>query len=158
MTENSRLNKRPAGLMRFFLRAPIWLYRLRLGWLLGRRFVLLTHTGRNSDFPRQTVLEVVRYDDETGVCVVASGWGEKSDWVLNITANPQIQIQVGNKSCAAIARRLTPVESAEELLDYSRRNPRALQALAAYMGFQLDGTQESVAAMGRGIPMFKFQP
>jgi hypothetical protein len=30
------------GLMRLALRLPIWLYRARLGWLLGERFLLLT--------------------------------------------------------------------------------------------------------------------
>jgi hypothetical protein len=31
----------PKGLSRLFYRAPIWLYRLKLGWLLGHRFLLL---------------------------------------------------------------------------------------------------------------------
>jgi hypothetical protein len=46
-------------LQRALARAPIWFYRLGLGGLLGHRFVLLTHTGRNSGRPRQVVLEVV---------------------------------------------------------------------------------------------------
>ena len=32
-------------LRRALFRAPIWLYRLGLGGLLGGRFLLLTHTG-----------------------------------------------------------------------------------------------------------------
>ena len=45
-------------------RAPIWLYRARLGWCLGPRFVLVEHTGRASGKTRQTVLEVIARDGE----------------------------------------------------------------------------------------------
>ena len=71
--------QQPGGLLRFVLRVPIWLYRLRLGWLLGQRFLLLTHTGRQSGWPRYTVVEVVDRDTVTGSYFIASGWGEQSD-------------------------------------------------------------------------------
>jgi hypothetical protein len=63
----------PRGFKRLFLRTPIWCYRLGCGWLLGKRFLLLTHTGRLSGFSRQTVLEVVDYDPDTDTYVIASG-------------------------------------------------------------------------------------
>lgn len=65
------------GLLRFLLRLPILLYHLRLSWLLGNRF-LLKHIGRKSGLLRETVLEVVRYDRDNHVYIVASGWGENS--------------------------------------------------------------------------------
>ncbi|MFL7870015.1 MAG: nitroreductase family deazaflavin-dependent oxidoreductase, partial [Anaerolineales bacterium] len=70
----------PSKALRFGLRLPIWLYRLRLGWLLGDRFLMLTHTGRKSGLPRHVVIEVVQHDKETDTYYVVSGWGEKSDW------------------------------------------------------------------------------
>lgn len=84
MTGGTVASGTPRGLLRLGLRLPVWLYRLRLGRLLGRRFVMVTHTGRKSGRQHQTVLEVVRYDPATGVVVVASGWGEKADWFRNI--------------------------------------------------------------------------
>lgn len=51
-----------ARLPRAVLRAPLVLYRHRLGWLLGRRFVYLAHRDRASGRRRETVVEVVRYD------------------------------------------------------------------------------------------------
>jgi deazaflavin-dependent oxidoreductase (nitroreductase family) len=42
--------------------------------------------------PRQTVLEVVRYDQESGMWIIASGFGNKSDWVLNIQADPSMTV------------------------------------------------------------------
>ena len=150
--------KQPRGLARLAFRLPIWLYRARLGWLLGYRFVLLTHTGRKSSLPRQTVLEIVRYDKATGACVVASGWGTKSDWFHNVTANPNVIIQIRNKCSAAIAERLSPEAGAQELLDYARRYPLALRQLAIFMGYRLDGTEGDICALGEMIPMFSFKP
>ncbi|MEO2169431.1 MAG: hypothetical protein ABGY42_15180 [bacterium] len=43
----------PIGLKRLFFRLPIRLYQLRLGRLLGGRFVLLHHIGRKSGLARQ---------------------------------------------------------------------------------------------------------
>jgi hypothetical protein len=65
----------PRGLLRLALRLPIWLYRWRLGWLLGDRFLLLTHTGRKSGLPRQVVLEVVHHDEATGDLCCRLGLG-----------------------------------------------------------------------------------
>jgi deazaflavin-dependent oxidoreductase (nitroreductase family) len=158
MPEKISEPKLPRGLSRLAFRFPIWLYHAHLGWMLGHRFVLLTHTGRKSGLPRQTVLEVVRYDKVTGACVVASGWGTKSDWYHNITTNPKIVYQIGNKSSASAAERLSPEAGAQELLDYANRNPLALRELAQFMGYRLDGTQGDILALGRMIPMFIFKP
>jgi hypothetical protein len=35
-------------LLRLLFRTPTMLYRIRMGWLLGDRFLLLTHTGRKT--------------------------------------------------------------------------------------------------------------
>jgi F420H(2)-dependent quinone reductase len=76
--------KPPRGVLRWLLRLPIWLYRLRMGRLLGNRFLMLTHIGRKSGQPRQSVLEVVGHDEATGIYIIASGWGEQADWLRNI--------------------------------------------------------------------------
>ena len=36
----------PTGIGKFFFRAPIKLYDIGLGWMLGKRFLLLNHIGR----------------------------------------------------------------------------------------------------------------
>ena len=80
----------PRGLLRLAARTPIWLYRLRLGWLLGGRFLMLTHIGRKTGRPRQVVLEVVRHDRDSNSFIVASGWGEQSNWFQNVQKTPQV--------------------------------------------------------------------
>jgi deazaflavin-dependent oxidoreductase (nitroreductase family) len=158
MPEKMSEPKLPRGFARLVFRLPIWLYHAHLGWLLGYRFVLLTHTGRKSGLPRQTVLEVVRYDKATGACIVASGWGTKSDWFHNVMVNPKITVQIRNKRSAAIAERLSPEAGAQELLDYARRHPQALRELVRFMGYRLDGTENDICALGQMIPMFIFKP
>jgi deazaflavin-dependent oxidoreductase (nitroreductase family) len=150
--------KPPRGLARLALRAPIWLYRAHLGWLLGHRFLRLTHTGRKSGLPRQNVLEIVRYDPATHTCIVASGWGEKSDWYRNITANPRVTVEVGTQRFPARAERLPAADGEKEMLDYARRHPMALRELASFMGYRLDGSQEDIRALGRLVPLFALQP
>lgn len=45
-------------MVRRLLRAPSMLYRHYLGWMLGRRFVMVTHVGRRSGRQYRTVLEL----------------------------------------------------------------------------------------------------
>ncbi len=148
----------PRGLIRFGLRLPIWLYRFHLGWLLGNRFLLLEHTGRNSGLPRRAVLEVVRYDKASKTYVVAVGFGAKSDWYQNVMVTPRVIINSGGRRTEAIAECLTPEFAEEELVNYSHRYPGLLKELARLMGYQLDGTEASVRALGRVLPMVAFKP
>lgn len=60
--------------LRRLARAPVALYRWRLGWLLGHQFILLVHVGRQRGLERRTVLEVVHYDPDTSEVVVMSGF------------------------------------------------------------------------------------
>ena len=65
------------GILWYFFRAPVYLYRWRLGWLLGHRLLLLTHIGRRTGLRRQTVLEVVEYRKEIPEAVVVNGFGPR---------------------------------------------------------------------------------
>src|SRR5690348_10009358 len=70
----------PSGVLRLVLRLPIALYRLKLGWLLGQRFVLLHHIGRKSGQVRETVVEVVVHDRASDTYSIVSGWGKRANW------------------------------------------------------------------------------
>ena len=147
---------KPKGITRFLARLPIQLYQNGLGWILGGRFLRLTHTGRKSGKARQVVLEVVRHDPASDTYYVASGWGERSDWFQNVQQNPQVEIQVGRRKARALAERLEPEQGEREMLDYGRRHPRALQTLARLMGYQIENSQADIRQLGRMIPMVAF--
>ena len=57
-------SKAPRFLIPIF-KLPLLLYRLHLGWLLGKRFMQLTHVGRHSGKVRRTILAVLRFDAQT---------------------------------------------------------------------------------------------
>ena len=153
-----RFQQRPHGLQRLLFRLPIGLYRLHLGWLLGQRFLLLTHTGRISGQRRQTVLEVVRYEAATRACVVVSGFGPKSDWYLNVRHTPQVTIDIGRAHFAAHAVELPPDEAVAEFRSYARRHPQALKLLARALDYPWDGSEASYQALAQQLPVIAFRP
>jgi deazaflavin-dependent oxidoreductase (nitroreductase family) len=158
MSDEIKAPPSPTGLSRILFRLPIFLYRARLGWLLGQRFLLLNHTGRSSGLPRQAVLEVVRFDEESGSYIVAAGFGPKSQWYQNLRKAPEVKIQVGRRKLAATADFLAPEQGADEMANYAQVHPRAARALARLMGYNVNGSDEEYAALGKTIPFVAFQP
>ncbi|HEX6499850.1 MAG TPA: nitroreductase family deazaflavin-dependent oxidoreductase [Micromonosporaceae bacterium] len=110
---------------RTLMRAPIWLYRARLGFLFGSRVLMLEHIGRKSGARRYVVLEVIGHPTPD-VYIVASGFGARAQWFRNVTANPRVRVSVaGHGPRDATARRLSTGEADAALSDYVRRYPRA---------------------------------
>ena len=154
MSGGTTAGRAPHGLQRLLLRAPVVLYRIGLGWLLGERFLLLSHIGRKSGRPYQTVLEVVAHERDVGAYVVASGWGERSDWFQNILQHPSVKIAVGGRRLAAEARRMPEGEAAAALADYARRHPVAFRGLARMMlGEELALDAEGIARLAARVPL-----
>lgn len=148
----------PRGFKRLFFRAPIWCYRLGCGWLLGKRFLLLPHTGRKSGLPRQTVLEVVNYDKDTGTYLIASGYGRQSNWYRNLLKTPEVTIQVGRQKMKMLAYFLTPEESGEAMVNYARHYPTAAQFICRKVGYRVDGPEDDYRIVGReAIPFVALQ-
>ncbi|GAH36557.1 unnamed protein product [marine sediment metagenome] len=158
MVEKISDPKPPRGIALALYRAPIWLYKINLGFLLGKRFLMLTHTGRKSGLHHRTVVEVVKHEPDNNTYFIASGWGENSDWVKNITVGPQVQVQVGNKHWDMIAERLIPNQAEEVIFDYAQRHPSAMMNLARMMGYKLDGSEQDFRELGRQLPLFALKP
>ena len=149
---------KPRGLLRLGYRLPIALYRANLGWLLGHRFLLLTHRGRKSGAPRQTVLEVVRYDPARRESAVVSAYGARADWYQNILASPPIEVQTGRDRYAPRYRLLAPDERLTALSAYRKRYPRAFAAVMRFLGFAYDGTESGLPSLADQVIMVAFRP
>lgn len=148
----------PSGISRLLYRSPIWLYDLHLDRILGNRFLKLTHTGRSSGLPRQVVLEVVKHEPQSGTYYVASAWGDRSDWVKNIRANPRVTVQVCGQQHEMLAEQLTPDQGEGIILDYAGKHPTTMVNLARYMGYQLDGSEADFRELGHLLLMFALKP
>jgi deazaflavin-dependent oxidoreductase (nitroreductase family) len=136
----------------------VLLYRAHLGWLLGHRFLLLSHRGRKSGRVRQTVLEVVRYDPTSRESTVAAAWGAKTDWYRNIQARPALAIRTGRERYRPEQRFLAPAEAATVLRDYVRRHPWATRLGSRILGFPLGAGGKRTAEAAKALPMVAFRP
>ena len=144
----------PRGIKRMLFRAPIGLYRSRLGFLLGTRFLMLEHVGRKSGETRRTVLEVVLNEEDA--VYVASGWGTSSQWLRNIEANPSVVFHLGSKRYETTAVIVDQAEARRVMDVYAAKHPKALGRLASFMlddpGETLDLQAQRVAET---IPMVR---
>lgn len=149
----------PGKALRFGLRLPIWLYRLKLGWLLDNRFLMLTHTGRKSGLPHETVIEVVRYEKATDTYYAVSGWGEKADWYQNIRKSPQVTIQAGGRKFHAVAE-FIPLEKATKIMeDYAREHSLAFSELSGlFLGEHMKPDRDAARRVAAKMPMVAFHP
>ena len=92
----------PKGIKLKLFRAPIYLYHLKLGFLLGERFIHLQHWGRVSGELKETVIEVIDQDKANGKIYSASGFGEKSQWFKNISKNSEVLITLKNAGSSSL--------------------------------------------------------
>ncbi len=151
--------KPPSGVMRALLRAPIWMYRAHLGWMLGKRFLYLRHIGRKSGEERRTVVEVVKYDADQDCWYVASGWGEGANWFRNVQAHPDATITVGNRTVDVHAEVIGIEEAAQALYDYGQRYRTAYKKLSKMCtGSEQPPTKDGARSFAERVPMVRFSP
>ncbi len=76
-------------------------------------------------------------------------------WFQNVTANPKIFIQVGNKRSLASAERISPEGGSQELVDYSHRHPMAFRELVRFMGYRME-VRKTIFAPWAGLSPCSF--
>lgn len=153
MAQKRSVSKPARGPLRWLLRLPILLYRAHLGWVLGNRFLMLTHVGRRSGLSHDTVLEVVEHDEANETYYVAAGWGEESDWYRNVEKTPSVVLHVGRRRLKAVAARLAPDVAEGVLRSYGRRHPVTLRSIARGFGLHFDGSEEGYRVLARELPV-----
>ncbi len=147
----------PKGMSRLFFRFPILLFRIGSGWIFGKRFLLLNHTGRKSGKLRQVVVEVPLYDAETNTYYVNAGFGPKSDWYQNILKKPENTIQVGNRVIKVMAEPVSAETGGTIMLKFARANSGEAKFIAKAVGYDVDGSDEDWQALGRELIFVAFR-
>lgn len=154
--------KQPSPVLRQLLRVPSALYDWHAGWLLGGRFLRLTHVGRRSGMCHHTVLEVVGHDRDRGEVIVMAGFGQSADWYRNIQAQPAVEVIVGRQRFSPIQRMLDEDEAVNVLADYERRNrwisPVVHRVLSWLVGWPYSGKPEERRKIVRQLPLVAFRP
>ena len=153
---------RPSRLLKFVFDLPSWCYRRGWGWMLGSRFLALTHRGRNSGQEFRTVLETMSFDEVTGESIVASAYGSDADWYRNIQKEPAARIVTGRMDYAPEQRFLTDHEAREAADRFCREHPfeaklvrRVLPAIGAATP---NDARLSPAETLASLPMVAFRP
>lgn len=153
--------RRLGPIARRLLRAPARLYDWHLGWLLGHRFLRLTHIGRRTGRQHQTMLEVIATRPD-GEVVVIAGLGPSADWYRNVQTQPAAEIAIGRRRFHPAHRTLDPSEAAVVLADYERRNrlaaPVVRGVLSWLVGWRYDGTDQARRRLVRELPVVAFRP
>jgi deazaflavin-dependent oxidoreductase (nitroreductase family) len=137
------------------------LYRAGFGWLLGHRFLALTHRGRRSGHRYTTVLEVVSWRADLGEAVVVSGFGAQAQWYRNVLAGGAEQVTLGRARFQPDVRVLESAEAISVLADYERRNrliaPVVRAVLSRLVGFRYDGSASGRARVVEALPLVAFR-
>ena len=152
-----RENARPPAFMIPILKLPLLLYRTGLGWLLGHRFMLLTHIGRRSGKVRRTVLAVLHFDSGTRETMAISAWSA-SDWYKNILTSPALQVETGFTRYAPVHRSLSTEEIATLFEDYRHNHPIFSRIVCRIPGWQWDASGEELLELANTLRGVAFQP
>ena len=152
-----RENARPPAFMIPILKLPLLLYRTGLGWLLGHRFMLLTHIGRRSSKVRRTVLAVLSFDPKTKEIMAISAWSA-SEWYKNIVSAPALQVETGFTRYTPIHRSLSSEEIAALFEEYRSRHPMFSRIVCRIPGWQWDSSHKEVLELAKTLRGVAFQP
>ncbi|ORA53983.1 hypothetical protein BST22_08760 [Mycolicibacterium chubuense] len=153
---------RMAKSLRTALAAPTVLYANGFGWLLGRRFLCLTHTGRRSGHRYRTVLEVIGADRGADEYLVIAGFGRSSDWLRNIEAHDDFEVIVGRDRFSAVHRVLSGAEAESAMASYERAHrwivPLIRRVLTRLLGWRYDSSPAARARLARQLPVVALSP
>jgi deazaflavin-dependent oxidoreductase (nitroreductase family) len=147
--------QKPTGVFKHLLHAPVWLFRARLGFIFGKRIVMLEHIGRRSGKLRRTPLEVVKRSGDA--YVLCSGTGTAADWYRNIRNQPATGLWVGARRYPVDQRFLSDSEAATVFAEYEQAHSKAAARLQQLMGVSHDGTHDGRVTMVKQIPMVEMR-
>jgi deazaflavin-dependent oxidoreductase (nitroreductase family) len=152
------VRRQPGRLALAVFRLPLPLYQRGWGWLLGHMFLTVTHAGRKTGKPRETVAMTLTYDPQTHEAVICSGWGQNTDWIRNIRARPALRIQIGRESYTPEQRFLSEDESVAVAVEFRRQHPRRLRLIARILGWGDLSSDTAVRDFVRSHPFVSFRP
>jgi deazaflavin-dependent oxidoreductase (nitroreductase family) len=145
---------------RFFWRlikiGPQIAYALGLGGMIGGSILLLTTRGRKTGLARVTPLV---YEQQGNTYIVASARGLVADWILNILADPGVQVQVGRRSFAGTAEVTTDPERITEYLQHQiERNPGMFGRILRFEGLSVPPSRVELLQFAPQRPMVTIYP
>ena len=131
---NERQVKVGNAVMKVMAPLNTWIYRTSRG-RLGARFpggapiCIVTTTGRRSGRPRAVPLLYMRDGEDIVVVASKGGMPQHPDWYLNVAANPEVEMEIGDHSERYVARTADTEERASLW-------PRLVEVYSSYDDYQ----------------------
>jgi deazaflavin-dependent oxidoreductase (nitroreductase family) len=150
-------NKKAPLLLVPIFKIPIILYQLRLGWMLGNRFMQITHVGRRSGKVRRTILAVLKFNDKTNEIYAVSAW-KGSDWFYNIHSSPVLDVETGFIRYIPEYRDLSAEEISSTFVEYRNKHPFFCRMICRIPGWKWDSTYEEFLELARDLHGVVFKP
>ena len=149
--------RRPGPALKRLLHLPVRLYDWHLGWILGHRFLRLTHVGRSSGRTYHTILEVLAEDPDQREVFVMVGFGRSSDWYRNLLAGKAAEVAIARQRYEPCHRELEPAQAVAILAAYERRNrfiaPLIKRILSRLLGWRYTGTDAARLKLVHELPI-----
>jgi len=153
------VRERPPAALKLAFKIPTLIYRVGLGRLLGRRFLLLVHRGRKSGLERKVVLEVIRYEAAPPAAAVLSGGGERSQWFRNLQAAPPVAVWIGGERWLSPRHEVLEPDRVVEAIEEYRRNHRLLMpVLERFFGWPRNASEAERRRLARDLCVVVFRP
>lgn len=151
------LRKPPGRLLRFILRLPILQYRLGLQKPFENRILILTTRGRKTGKLRRTAVGYA-FEPATNGYLVMTGWGGKSDWFRNASADPGVELWVGTRRMKATASELSMEENIAEIKRMFKMDPFAINMLSELENLPFDGSEGWYRTVSAHNPSLRIIP
>jgi len=157
VTEQKTSKYPPTGLIRILFRMPVYAYRVGLGWIFGKRLILIDHVGRKTGKLHRVVVEVVEWEKGTGNVIVVAGYGEQTQWYKNLREQPNTTIQIGSRKCAVAVELLAPQDREDIIARYLEKYGKLTGQLFSMIGYSWDGTETDARKIAReGLRFVRF--
>ncbi len=136
-------------------KAPLVLWRMGLGPLLGHIFVVITTKGRKSGEARHFMTEYYRDGEKL---YVVCAYGPKAQWYKNLMADPYATIQTWKGPERMKATRVTDTDEIMAVIaGFWQRDPVTVKWYFDAKGIDTTN-QEDVAAKKDSLHIFRFDP
>jgi deazaflavin-dependent oxidoreductase (nitroreductase family) len=156
-TQDGKKNEKAPSLLIPMFKLPLVLYRFHLGWLLGNRFMQITHVGRRSGKIHRTVLAVLNFDKQTKEIYAVSAW-KGSDWYYNIQASPALEVETGFVHFVPAQRTLSAEEITVAFMEYRKQHPLFSRMICRIPGWKWDASYEEFLALAYTLHGVAFIP
>lgn len=125
---------------------PIWLHRIGLGRLVGRRYAVICSIGRQSGRLRRAAVMVVGRSERTREIFVIAGTAS-THWYRNVCERPAVELWWGSRRFRPEQRLLTTAEIAELLEAIRREHPREARVQAAFFGWPWPASDAQIRSL-----------